>query len=114
MTKKKTGKPIDPWMLQAKITHSRYAVPVPKKRFAQLLAYESARPMAKHLWESLEKIGPVQCVEYDGHFGSYIYFDVFANAKPNTLPRIFRAIAKHLNKAGANESGKTHDSVFPG
>jgi hypothetical protein len=101
MTKKKTGKPIVPETLRAHITHSRYAVPVPKQQFSKLLAYESARPMAKQLWESLEKIGPVQCVEYDGHFGSCIYFDVFANAKPNTLPRIFQAIAKHLNKAGA-------------
>lgn len=66
---------IESW-LQLERAATSYCVEVDRDQFARLLKFEQTRYMAQSLLDELKPVDGVSGIEYDGHFGPFIYLTI--------------------------------------
>lgn len=82
-------------------THSTaYSVDVPREDFLALLEYEQQHREEKSLCENLGAITGVFDIEYEGHFGSRVFFTIdVENDNEDTRVKIVSEIQEALRRA---------------
>ena len=74
----------------------RYAVEIDIELFSIL---DSQDYGSHRLHDDLDKISGVRDIEYNGHFGNFVYFSVStSDDKPSLHKKIERCIEKHLKR----------------
>ena len=64
-------------MLNFEITSKSYAIPIDDvDDFLAIDKYEGDQDASKCLYMTLERIDGIHSVDYNGHFGSYIYLTI--------------------------------------
>ena len=66
-------------MLEPQKCSTNYAIPVELEDFKKILKYENESPSGEpRLYQLIDMLDGVDKCDYDGHFGSYIYYRVEA------------------------------------
>lgn len=79
------------------VTRRQYAVPLPMRDFARLTERENKQPeLDNDLGTALDQLPGVSGTDYNGHFGSYIYYTVDADDDtPELQAQVVELIRKH-------------------
>lgn len=83
--------------MKAEITQRSYVVPVTVRQFTRIEARDDRQLLAREtLGELLDKLPGVRDIEYNGHFGSHIFFRVDAeDDTPSLHAKIVATIRHH-------------------
>ena len=85
-------------ILELQVVRKEYAVDVNTEQFSRLLKRED-KCEGLALVEELGKLNGVSNIEYDGHFGSAIYFRIDCDVDSFSLQKkVVKIIQKHLNR----------------
>jgi hypothetical protein len=83
----------------------RYAVEIDSSLFSVLdgdtysLDADGYKRNKKSLFDDLDKMSGVYDIEYNGHFGNFVYFSVATeDDKPSLHKKVERCIEKHLKR----------------
>jgi hypothetical protein len=80
---------------------TNYCIPVELEDFKKLLKWEDeSHSSESRLYQLIDKVEGVDNCDYDGHFGSYIYYrvDVLSDT-PGTHKKIINLIKETIDKA---------------
>ena len=82
--------------MKAEITQRSYVVPVTARQFTRIEARDDRQLLAREtLGELLDKLPGVRDIEYNGHFGSHIFFRVDAEDDTPSLHAQIVATIRH-------------------
>ena len=71
-----------------------YSIELDKDTFAKYLLNEDYE---NTLFGKLLEIEDVESVDYDGHFGSYVFVEIALSNLPKTLEEVKKVIEEHCN-----------------
>ena len=88
-------------MFKREATSTNYAIEIPNvDKFLAIDKYELEQDASDCLYLSLETIGGVNNIDYNGHFGSYIYLRLdITDDTPETWEAINKMIADQIEVA---------------
>ena len=86
--------------MKAKRTNSSYALPLTVKNFLKITDYESEISYEDTLSDNIDKVEGVDRCDYNGHFGSFIYYTVEEEYDtPKTHDKVEKLVNEWIAKA---------------